>query len=315
MSSSNVRWFAEVGLADLDQVGGKNASLGEMIANLRSAGVDVPDGFATTADAFRRFAAQAALDELINAELDALDVDDVRQLAAVGRKIRQAVLEQPLPADLERDIRDAFAQLSGDGDAFAVRSSATAEDLPDASFAGQQETFLNIRGIDAVLTAVKEVFASLYNDRAIAYRVHHRFEHASVALSAGVQRMVRSDVGASGVMFTMDTESGFPDAVFITSSYGLGEAVVQGAVNPDEFYVYKPALAAGRPAILKRQVGGKAIQMIYTEDRAVGRTTEFVDVPEEDRRRFSISDDEVAELARHAVTIEQHYGRPMDIEW
>src|SRR4051794_37315714 len=317
LSGPNVRWFNDLGLADLEQVGGKNSSLGEMISQLSGLGVRVPDGFATTADAYRRFAGQRDLTERIDALLGPLDIDDVDRLAVVGKEIRKAVLEQRFPEDLEADIRAAYADLVGDltDASFAVRSSATAEDLPDASFAGQQETFLNVRGIEAILTAIHEVFASLYNDRAIAYRVHHGFAHDVVALSAGIQRMVRSDVGASGVMFTMDTESGFPDAVFITSSYGLGEAVVQGAVNPDEFYVYKPALAAGRPAILKRQVGGKAIQMIYTEDRAVGRTTEFVDVPEEDRRRVSISDDEVAELARHAVTIEQHYGRPMDIEW
>jgi pyruvate,water dikinase len=314
MSSSNVRWFADLGLADLDQVGGKNASLGEMIGNLVSAGVAVPDGFATTADAFRRFVAR--VEAQINEELTALDVEDVQRLAEVGRRVRAAVLEQPFPEDLERDIREAFARLDADGTgSFAVRSSATAEDLPDASFAGQQETFLNVRGIDAVLTAIKEVFASLYNDRAIAYRVHHRFEHAAVALSAGIQRMVRSDVGASGVMFTMDTESGFPDAVFITSSYGLGEAVVQGAVNPDEFYVYKPALRAGRPAVLKRGVGGKACKMVFTDDRTVGRTTEFVDVPSAERAKLSLTDAEVEELARHALTIEEHYGRPMDIEW
>jgi pyruvate,water dikinase len=314
MSSSNVRWFADLGLADLDQVGGKNASLGEMIANLVSAGVAVPDGFATTAEAFRRFV--AGVEAQINEELTALDVEDVQRLAEVGRRVRAAVLEQPFPEDLEGDIREAFARLDADGaGSFAVRSSATAEDLPDASFAGQQETFLNVRGIDAVLTAIKEVFASLYNDRAIAYRVHHRFEHAAVALSAGIQRMVRSDVGASGVMFTMDTESGFPDAVFITSSYGLGEAVVQGAVNPDEFYVYKPALRAGRPAVLKRGVGGKACKMVFTDDRAVGRTTEFVDVGESERAKLSLTDAEVEELARHALTIEEHYGRPMDIEW
>jgi pyruvate,water dikinase len=316
MSGSNVRWFSEIGLADLDQVGGKNSSLGEMIGNLKSAGVRVPDGFATTADAYRRFVAQTELGDRIDTEVAALDVEDVRALAETGRRIRAAVLEQPLPADLESDIRAAFARLDDGGEAsFAVRSSATAEDLPDASFAGQQETFLNVRGIDAVLTAIKEVFASLYNDRAIAYRVHHRFEHHQVALSAGVQRMVRSDVGASGVMFTMDTESGFPDAVFITSSYGLGEAVVQGAVNPDEFYVYKPSLRAGRPAILKRGVGGKSTKMIFTDDRTVGRTTEFVEVPEADRGQLSLTDAEVEELARHALTIEDHYGRPMDIEW
>ena len=314
MSEQNVRWFRDLGLADLEQVGGKNASLGEMIGNLVSAGVSVPDGFATTADAFRRFAAQ--VEAQINDELTALDVEDVKQLAEVGRRVRATVLEQPWPADLEADIRSAYAELDSDGNgSFAVRSSATAEDLPDASFAGQQETYLNVRGIDAVLTAIKEVFASLYNDRAIAYRVHHRFEHAAVALSAGVQRMVRSDVGASGVMFTMDTESGFPDAVFITSSYGLGEAVVQGAVNPDEFYVYKPALLDGRPAILKRGVGSKATKMIFTDDRTVGRTTAFVDVDPEDSAVLSLSDSEVEELARHALTIEEHYGRPMDIEW
>jgi pyruvate, water dikinase len=315
--STNVLWFSEIGLADLEQVGGKNSSLGEMVRNLSSAGVRVPDGFATTADAYRRFVREAGLEDLIASELAGLDTDDVRRLAEVGERIRKAVLEQPFPPDLEADIRAAYAQLAGDDAdlSFAVRSSATAEDLPDASFAGQQETFLNIRGIDAVLRAIHEVFASLYNDRAIAYRVHHRFAHEAVALSAGVQRMVRSDLGASGVMFTMDTESGFSDAVFITSSYGLGEAVVQGAVNPDEFYVYKPALQAGRPAILKRGVGGKATKMVYTAEAEVGRTTEFVEVPAEDRRRLSLTDAEVEELARHAVTIEAHYGRPMDIEW
>jgi pyruvate, water dikinase len=315
--TDNVRWFSELGLADLEQVGGKNSSLGEMVANLTSAGVRVPDGFATTADAFRRFISQTGLGDLINAQLADLDTDDVDELARVGKRIRTAVIEQPFPADLEADIRSAYEKLAGDNAeaSFAVRSSATAEDLPDASFAGQQETFLNIRGIDAVLTAVREVFASLYNDRAIAYRVHHSFEHEAVALSAGVQKMVRSDIGASGVMFTMDTESGFDDAVFITSSYGLGEAVVQGAVNPDEFYVYKPSLRAGRPAILKRGVGGKAIKMIYTTDATVGKTTEFVDVEESQRGLLSLTDDEVTELARQALAIEEHYGRPMDIEW
>jgi pyruvate,water dikinase len=316
-TSDNVRWFSELGLADLEQVGGKNSSLGEMVANLSAAGVKVPDGFATTADAFRRFISQTGLGHLINGRLKGLDTDDVDELARVGAEIRTAVVEQPFPPDLEADIRSAYAELAGDNAeaSFAVRSSATAEDLPDASFAGQQETFLNIRGVDAVLTAVREVFASLYNDRAIAYRVHHSFEHEAVALSAGVQQMVRSDIGASGVMFTMDTESGFADAVFITSSYGLGEAVVQGAVNPDEFYVYKPALREGRPAILKRGVGGKATKMIYTSDATVGRTTEFVDVDEADRGLLSLSDDEVTELARQALAIEAHYGRPMDIEW
>ena len=313
--------FSELSLADLDQVGGKNASLGEMVRNLASAGVRVPDGFATTADAYRRFISEGGLDEMINAELAALDTENVEQLAVVGSRIREAVIRQPLPADLEADIRKAYARLAGEsgntenGVSFAVRSSATAEDLPDASFAGQQETFLNVSGIDAILTAIKKVFASLYNDRAIAYRVHHRFEHEAVALSAGVQRMVRSDIGASGVMFTMDTESGFDDAVFVTSSYGLGEAVVQGAVNPDEFYVYKPALRDGRPAILKRGVGSKATKMIYATQAAGGETTEFVDVDQADRRLLSLSDDEVTELARQALAIEQHYGRAMDIEW
>ena len=320
-STTSTIAFSELSLADLDQVGGKNASLGEMVRNLNSAGVRVPDGFATTADAYRRFISEGGLDQMINAELAALDTENVEQLAVVGSRIRQAVIQQPLPADLEADIRKAYTRLAGesgsseDGVSFAVRSSATAEDLPDASFAGQQETFLNVSGIDAILTAIKKVFASLYNDRAIAYRVHHRFEHEAVALSAGVQRMVRSDIGSSGVMFTMDTESGFDDAVFVTSSYGLGEAVVQGAVNPDEFYVYKPALRGGRPAILKRGVGSKATKMIYATQAAGGETTEFVDVDQADCRLLSLTDDEVTELARQALAIEQHYGRAMDIEW
>ncbi len=314
---TNVLWFSHLGMSDLDQVGGKNASLGEMVSNLASSGVLVPDGFATTADAYRRFIAQEGLARTIVAQMADLDTEDVMQLADVGRRVRDAIVAQPLPQDVEDDIRAAYEELAaGDpGATFAVRSSATAEDLPDASFAGQQETFLNVRGIDAILQAVREVFASLYNDRAIAYRVHHGFEHENVALSAGVQRMVRSDVGASGVMFTMDTESGFDDAVFITSSYGLGEAVVQGAVNPDEFYVYKPGLRAGRPAILKRGLGGKATKMVYTSDAAVGRTTEFVDVDPDQQRLLSLTDAEVEELARHALVIEEHYGRPMDIEW
>ncbi|HEV7145420.1 MAG TPA: phosphoenolpyruvate synthase, partial [Pedococcus sp.] len=314
---SNVLWFSTLGMKDLDQVGGKNASLGEMVSNLASAGVRVPDGFATTADAYRAFIAQSGLAETIVGEMAQLDTEDVMQLAEVGQRVRATIVNQPLPADIEADIRAAYDQLVADNPeaTFAVRSSATAEDLPDASFAGQQETFLNIHGIDAVLQAIKEVFASLYNDRAIAYRVHHGFEHETVALSAGVQRMVRSDIGASGVMFTMDTESGFDDAVFITSSYGLGEAVVQGAVNPDEFYVYKPGLRAGRPAILKRGVGGKATKMVYTSDAAVGKTTEFVDVDPAQQRLLSLTDAEVEELARHALVIEDHYGRPMDIEW
>jgi pyruvate,water dikinase len=324
-ATQNVRWFADLGLADLEQVGGKNASLGEMVSNLADLGVRVPDGFATTAEAFHRFIAtdvdgSGGLADRIAGLLDGLDTDDVRRLAEVGREIREAVVAQPFPEDLEADIRAAYERLvaesAGDQEpSFAVRSSATAEDLPDASFAGQQETFLNVRGIDAILTAIREVYASLYTDRAIAYRVHHGFEHAEVGLSAGVQRMVRSDLGASGVMFTMDTESGFTDAVFITSAYGLGEGVVQGAVNPDEFYVYKPALRAGRPAILKRGVGGKATKMVYTDDAAVGRTTEFVDVDPAESRLLSLTDAEVEELARHALVIEEHYGRPMDIEW
>jgi pyruvate,water dikinase len=315
--SANVLWFSELGLDDLDQVGGKNASLGEMVQNLSNAGVRVPNGFATTADAYRRFIAQEDLAEAISVQLADLDIDDVARLAVVGRSIRSAVVAQPFPPDLEAEIRPGYAELAGGDEqlSFAVRSSATAEDLPDASFAGQQETFLNIRGSDAIMQAIKEVFASLYNDRAIAYRVHHDFDHDAVALSAGVQQMVRSDIGASGVMFTMDTESGFTDAVFITSSYGLGEAVVQGAVNPDEFYVYKPALRGGRPAILKRGVGGKATKMVYTDQAEVGLTTQFIDVDSAERSRLSLTDAEVTELARHALTIEDHYGRPMDIEW
>jgi pyruvate,water dikinase len=316
--SANIAWFKDIGLGDVDSVGGKNASLGEMVQHLSRAGVSVPDGFATTAEAYRRFLAHDGLADRINGLLSDLDVDDTRRLAEVGHEIRDAVEAQAFPADLDEDIRAAYESLVGEAGeevSWAVRSSATAEDLPDASFAGQQETFLNIRGIDNVLHAIKLVFASLYNDRAIAYRVHSDFDHAAVALSAGVQRMVRSDIGASGVMFTIDTESGFPDAVFVTSSYGLGEAVVQGAVNPDEFYVYKPALRAGRPAILKRGLGGKATKMVYTEDASVGRTTEFVPVDGAEQIRLSLTDEEVTELARHALKIEEHYGRPMDIEW
>ena len=316
-ADDNVRWFADLGLADLEVVGGKNSSLGEMISNLADAGVNVPNGFATTAAAYQRFLGDTGLAESIGAQLRELDTDDVRALAVAGRSIRQSVVDQPFPPSLEADIRAAYSQLAGDDPeaSFAVRSSATAEDLPDASFAGQQETFLNVRGIDAVLQAVREVYASLYNDRAIAYRVHHGFDHEAVSLSAGIQKMVRSDVGSSGVMFTMDTESGFDDAVFITSAWGLGEGVVQGAVNPDEFYVYKPALRAGRPAVLKRGIGEKATKMVYTEHAEVGRTTEFVDVDPAERRVFSLTDDEVTELARQALKIEEHYGRPMDIEW
>lgn len=316
--TTTVRWFRELGLDDVESVGGKNASLGEMVQHLSAAGVAIPDGFATTADAYRAFLGETGLAERISGLLADLDVDDTRRLAEVGREIREAVEAQPFPEDLDRDIRAAYERLAGEaGDeaSFAVRSSATAEDLPDASFAGQQETFLNVRGIDNVLHAIRLVFASLYNDRAIAYRVHSDFDHDVVALSAGVQRMVRSDIGASGVMFTIDTESGFEDAVFITSAYGLGEGVVQGAVNPDEFYVHKPALRADRPAILKRGVGAKATKMVYTQDATVGRTTEFVPVDEAEQRRLSLTDDEVTELARTALRIEEHYGRPMDIEW
>ena len=314
---SNIEWFKDLGLADVETVGGKNASLGEMVQHLSKAGVSVPNGFATTAEAYRRFLDESGLTESINSRLAALDVDDVQELARVGAEIRQEVQDRPFPADLEADIRSAYAELTADApDAtWAVRSSATAEDLPDASFAGQQETFLNISGIDNILHAIKLVFASLYNDRAIAYRVHSNFDHSAVALSAGIQRMVRSDIGASGVMFTMDTESGFDDAVFITSAFGLGEGVVQGAVNPDEFYVYKPALRAGRPAILKRGVGAKATKMVYTGSAVVGETTEFVPVDVAEAARLSLTDDEVTELATHALKIEEHYGRPMDIEW
>src|SRR6478609_4977384 len=318
--TTDVLWFSELGLKDLDKVGGKNASLGEMVQNLTSAGVQVPDGFATTADAYRNFLAESGLDQKIADRLVGLDTDDVTALAAAGQEIRALMRETPFLPDFEAQIRNSYQQLvdkhGGSEDlSWAVRSSATAEDLPDASFAGQQETFLNVRGIENILLAIKDVFASLYNDRAIAYRVHHKFEHAEVALSAGIQRMVRSDVGASGVMFTMDTESGFQDAVFVTSSYGLGEAVVQGAVNPDEFYVYKPALEAGRPAILKRGLGEKALQMTYTNSSEIGRTIDFVPVEDSLRARFSLTDDDVEQLARHAVAIEKHYGRPMDIEW
>jgi pyruvate,water dikinase len=316
--SGNISWFKDLGLGDVESVGGKNASLGEMVQHLSKAGVRVPDGFATTADAYRRFLAHEGLADRISATLAGLDVEDTRALAEAGAQIRDLVEGQPFPEDLETDIRAAYEQLvaGAPGEvSWAVRSSATAEDMPDASFAGQQETFLNVTGIDNILLAIKKVFASLYNDRAIAYRVHSSYDHDVVALSAGVQRMVRSDIGSSGVMFTIDTESGFPDAVFVTSSYGLGEAVVQGAVNPDEFYVYKPALRAGRPAILKRGVGGKATKMVYTQDSAVGRSIDFVPVDEAERGRLSLTDDEVTELAQHALKIEEHYGRPMDIEW
>ena len=309
--------FERLRMTDVERVGGKNASLGEMISQLSQVGIRVPGGFATTAFAFREFLAHNDLEARIAARLAALDVDDVRALAAAGAEIRGWVAAAKFPPALQDAIREGFAALSaGVPDAsWAVRSSATAEDLPEASFAGQQETFLNINGLQNILHAVKEVFASLYNDRAIAYRVHQGFAHADVALSAGVQRMVRSDLGAAGVMFTLDTESGFDQVVLITASYGLGETVVQGSVNPDEFYVYKPNLAAGRPAILRKSVGGKATRMIFAEGQKVGGSTLTVPVDEADRHRFSITDDEACELARHAVAIEKHYGRPMDIEW
>jgi pyruvate, water dikinase len=309
--------FENLRMTDVEAVGGKNASLGEMISQLPG-GVRVPTGFATTAHAFRQFLAHDGLAQRINARLASLDMDDVRALAAAGAEIRGWMEAQPFPSDLEQAIREAFAKLGG-GDAtasFAVRSSATAEDLPDASFAGQQETFLNVVGIEAVLHKTKEVFASLYNDRAISYRVHKGFAHSDVALSAGVQRMVRSDKGAAGVMFTIDTESGFQDVVFITASYGLGETVVQGAVNPDEFYVHKPMLKAGKKAVIRRSLGSKLIQMVFNEDRAAGAPlVKTVDVPLEQRNRYSLSDADVEQLARYALLIEQHYGRPMDIEW
>ena len=314
-----VRWLSELGMDDVPVVGGKNASLGEMIQNLTHLGVQVPGGFATTADAYREFLAKDGLDERIQAVLDELDVDDVTALSQAGPRIRGWVMEQPFPAALEAEIDDAFARLTAEAGtaevSWAVRSSATAEDLPDASFAGQQETFLNVEGLDNIKHRIKEVFASLFNDRAISYRVHQGFEHRNVALSAGIQRMVRSDLAASGVMFTLDTESGFRDAVFITSSYGLGEMVVQGAVNPDEFYVHKPTLAAGRPAILRRSVGDKAIRMVYDGVAGTKSPVRTEDVPEADRLLFSITDAEIEQLARQAVLIEQHYGRPMDIEW
>lgn len=311
--------FEQLRMTDVEVVGGKNASLGEMISQLPT-GVRVPTGFATTAHAFREFLKFDGLTDRINAKLDALDTEDVRALAQVGAEIRAMVEAQPFPADLEKAIRDEFARLSAGNPAasFAVRSSATAEDLPDASFAGQQETFLNVVGIEEVLHKMKEVFASLYNDRAISYRVHKGFAHADVALSAGVQRMVRSDLGAAGVMFTIDTESGFEDVVFITSSYGLGETVVQGAVNPDEFYVHKPMLKAGKQAVIRRNLGSKLIQMVFStpEEKAESKKlVKTIDVPVEQRNRYSLTEADVQQLAQYALTIEAHYGRPMDIEW
>ncbi len=308
--------LAELGMQDVEVVGGKNASLGEMIGNLGNLGISVPGGFATTAAAYREFLQTNGLDARISEQLDNLDVDDIAALSSAGKTIRDAILDSPLPEPLLQQIEAAWDEMSGGRDiAVAVRSSATAEDLPDASFAGQQETFLNVRGIDNLVAALHQVFASLFNDRAIAYRVHQGFDHSQVALSVGVQTMVRSDVGAAGVIFTLDTESGFRDAVFITSSYGLGETVVQGAVNPDEFYVYKPALAAGKHPILRKVLGSKAIKMVYSDDPAPGKTIATVDVDEKDSQSFSLTDADIIELAKMAVTIEKHYDRPMDIEW
>jgi pyruvate,water dikinase len=315
---ANVLWLKDLRMADLARVGGKNASLGEMIGSLSAAGIRVPGGFATTCGGFRAFLAASGLENRIAERLQGLDSSDVGALARCGAEIRQWIAETPLPARLEADIRAMFQEVTRDTPAevsFAVRSSATAEDLPDASFAGQQETFLNIHGADNVLKAIRHVFASLYNDRAISYRVHNGFSHAAVALSASVQRMVRSDLGASGVMFTLDTESGFPDVVFITASWGLGEMVVQGAVNPDEFYVHKPTLLAGRPAILRRALGSKLQKMVFADAVSPGRSTRTVSVARAERERFSLSDADVLQLARHACAIEKHYGRHMDIEW
>ncbi|MFO1494144.1 MAG: phosphoenolpyruvate synthase [Lysobacterales bacterium] len=315
--NAHILWLDRLGMADLHQVGGKNASLGEMIGQLSHLGVSVPGGFATTADAFREFIEVNRLSQRIYNRLATLDIEDVAELARAGKEIRRWVIEGVIPPVMEQEIRTAYAELCqriGTPEAaVAVRSSATAEDLPDASFAGQQETYLNVSGADDVLVKIKAVFASLYNDRAIAYRVHHGFKHEDVYLSAGVQQMVRSDVGASGVMFTLDTESGFPDVVFITASYGLGEMVVQGAVNPDEYYVYKPTLAQGKHAVLRRGMGSKQQRMIYSD--APGERVRIVDTDPADRARFCLDDADLHELARQAVTIEQHYGRPMDIEW
>jgi pyruvate,water dikinase len=314
--TDQVLWLDRLRLSDLAEVGGKNASLGEMIGHLSGLGVSVPGGFATTAHAFRQFVDQSGLKARIFAKLATLDVEDVDALAAAGKEIRNWVIDTPLTTALDEAIRAAYAKLCSDHGGMvsvAVRSSATAEDLPDASFAGQQETFLNVVGIEDVLHRIKEVFASLYNDRAIAYRVHHGFKHEDVFLSAGVQLMVRSDVGAAGVLFTLDTESGFRDAVFITASYGLGETVVQGAVNPDEFYVYKPTLRLGLPAILRRQLGSKQLRMTYSD--VAGERVRTDATPLDLQRRFSITDADVEELARQSLVIEEHYGRPMDIEW
>ena len=313
-----VIWYENLGMHDVNRVGGKNASLGEMISNLANAGVQVPGGFATTAYAFNQFLEQSGVNERIYQLLDGLDVDNVTELAKAGTQIRQWVIDTPFQPELEQAIREAYQQLHPDAAhdvSFAVRSSATAEDMPDASFAGQQETFLNVRGYDAVIIAIKHVFASLFNDRAISYRVHQGYDHRGVALSAGVQKMVRSDLASSGVMFSIDTESGFEDVVFITSSYGLGEMVVQGAVNPDEFYVHKPTLAAGRPSVVKRNLGSKKVEMVYSGEQGHGKQVKVVNIAAERSRQFSLTDAEVEELAKQAVIIAKHYGRPMDIEW
>ncbi|MEG3113116.1 phosphoenolpyruvate synthase [Pantoea sp. T14] len=312
-----VLWYNQLGMHDVDRVGGKNASLGEMITNLSSLGVSVPNGYATTSYAFNLFLDQSGLNQRIYELLDKTDIDDVDELAKAGKQIRQWVVDTPFQPELEAAILEAYQQLSADDAeaSFAVRSSATAEDMPDASFAGQQETFLNVQGIDAVMIAVKHVYASLFNDRAISYRVHQGYDHRGVALSAGIQRMVRSDLASAGVMFTIDTESGFDQVVFITAAYGLGEMVVQGAVNPDEFYVHKPTLAANRPSIVRRNMGSKKIRMVYADSQEHGEQVRIEDVPEAERDRFSLSDDEVQALAHQAVLIEQHYKRPMDIEW
>lgn len=316
--SSYVIPFENLRNTDVPSVGGKNASLGEMISQLKAKGVRVPTGFATTADAYREFLAQGGLDNKINAELDALNVDDTQALAICGEKIRNWIMEAEFPAALNKAIAENYKVLmenSAKGTTFAVRSSATAEDLPDASFAGQQESFLNIHGIDNINHAIKEVFASLYNDRAISYRVHKGFVHADVALSAGVQQMVRSDIGCAGVMFSIDTESGFKDVAFITSSYGLGETVVQGSVNPDEFYVHKPLLAQGKPAIVRRTIGSKLIKMVFSDATKANKSTNTIEVDPAEANKYSLSDEDVLELATYAMTIEEHYGCPMDIEW
>ncbi len=309
--------FDQLTINDVERVGGKNASLGEMIGNLTALGVSVPNGFATTADAYREFLATDGLDKRINARLDALDVNNIADLTSAGADIRKWIIETPFPPAFDASLDAAFTAMQGGNQSLkvAVRSSATAEDLPDASFAGQQETFLNIEGLDAVKHAVHEVFASLFNDRAISYRVHQGYAHENVALSAGIQRMVRSETGSAGVMFTLDTESGFDDVVFVTSSYGLGETVVQGSVNPDEFYVHKPTLNAGRPAVVRRTLGSKLIKMIYSNETTAGQSVDTVDVDMAERQQFSISDADVESLAKQALIIEKHYGRPMDIEW